>query len=89
MLQELQSNEPSIREISLQGILYRGPSDWTIWMNKQQLTPDAMPLEVIDLKVHKEFIELRWFDRDANQIVPIRLRPNQRFNLDARIFLPG
>lgn len=89
VLEELQSNGPTIREISLQGILFRGASDWTIWLNKQQLTPERLPLEIIDLRVHKDFIELKWFDRDANQIVPIRLRPNQRFNLDARIFLPG
>jgi hypothetical protein len=85
----LEEGIPAMREISLQGILFKSESDWTIWMNNQQMTPDRLPLEILEIHVTKDYVAIKWFDRDANQVVPVRLRPNQRFNLDARIFLPG
>ncbi len=85
----LQTSPLGPREVSLQGIVYRGPKDWVIWLNKEQMTPDKLPLEILDIKVGREFVELRWFDRATNKTYPIRLRPNQRFNIDARVFLPG
>lgn len=77
------------RELSLAGIVYRSSKDWTIWFNEQRITPTAIPEEVLDLRVGKDFIEIKWYDAYTNQIFPIRLRPHQRFNLDSRIFLPG
>ena len=79
----------AIREIALGGILYVSDKDWVIWLNSQRVTPDAIPSEVMDIDVRKEFVLLRWFDRQTNKIFPVRLLPNQRFNLDARMFLPG
>lgn len=79
----------AIREVSLGGIVYTNKDDWTIWLNKQRVTPKALPSEALDIKVHKEFVELKWFDAQTNAVFPVRLRPNQRFNLDARMFLPG
>ncbi len=78
-----------IREVSLGGIVYNSKKDWTIWLNEQRVTPDAIPKEVLSLKVSKDFIELKWFDEKTNNVFPIRLRAHQRFNLDARIFLTG
>lgn len=78
-----------LREISLGGISYRGPSNWTVWLNKVRITPDAIPKEVMDISVSKDYIELKWFDSYTNLIFPVRLRAHQRFNLDNRIFLPG
>ncbi len=80
---------PEKREIRLSGIVYHGGADWTIWLNEQRVTPEAIPEEVMDLKVYKTYIEFKWFDEWSNQILPIRLRPHQRFNIDTRIFLPG
>lgn len=77
------------RDISLGGIVYAGSKDWTIWLNNIRVSPTAIPEEVMDLKVYKEYIELEWFDGSTNQIYPIRLRAHQRFNLDTRMFLPG
>lgn len=77
------------REIRLGGISYSGPRSWTVWLNGGRITPDAIPREVIDIKVAGDFIELKWFDAYTNLIFPVRLRPHQRFNLDNRIFLPG
>ncbi|MCB1720224.1 MAG: hypothetical protein KDI11_00540 [Alphaproteobacteria bacterium] len=80
---------PEEREIRLSGIVFHGKMDWAIWLNEERITPDAIPKEVMDLKVYKEYIEFKWFDEYTNQIFPIRLRPHQRFNIDTRIFLPG
>lgn len=79
----------SIRDIKLGGISFNTPDDWTIWLNNSRVTPDALPSEAIDLRVYKDFIELKWFDVLTNQIYPVRLRTNQKFNIDSRIFLPG
>ncbi len=79
----------ALRELALSGILFNSDKDWTIYLNKHRITPDSLPVEIVDIKVFKDYIELRWFDQVSNQIYPVRLRPNQRFNLDARVFLPG
>lgn len=80
---------PAVRIISLSGIVFNTPDEWTIYLNKRRITPENIPSEAVDLRVYKDFIELRWFDSQTNQIFPIRLRPNQTFNLDGRVFLPG
>jgi hypothetical protein len=79
----------ALRDIRLGGIAYNTPDDWTIWLNNNRVTPDALPSEAIDLRVYKDFIEVKWFDIVTNQIFPIRLRINQKFNFDTRVFLPG
>lgn len=84
-----QNVEPGIREISLGGIAFENISSWTVWLNGVRITPDAIPEQVLDIKVSRAFIDLKWFDRYTNKIYPIRLRPHERFNLDSRIFLPG
>jgi hypothetical protein len=81
--------DTGLRDISLGGIVFRSSSDWTIWLNNARVTPNAIPTQVMDIKVYKEYIELEWFDRSKNLIYPIRLRAHQRFNLDTRMFLPG
>ena len=77
------------RDIALGGIVWHSGKDWTIWLNSVRVSPTAIPDEVLDLKVFKDYVELEWFDESTNQVFPIRLRPHQRFNLDSRIFLPG
>ena len=78
-----------LREFALAGILFNSEKDWVVYLNKLRVTPDNIPSEIVDIKVFKDFIELKWFDQFSNQIFPVRLRPNQRFNLDAKVFLPG
>lgn len=77
------------RTISLSGIVFISPDDWTIWINKMRITPANLPKQALDLRVYRDFIELQWFDAKSNQVFPIRLRPNQTFNLDGKVFLPG
>ena len=81
--------KPANRDLRLGGIVYVNAQDWTIWLNDMRVTPSAIPPEVIDLRVYKEYVEVKWLDDYTNQIFPIRIRPNSRFNLDARIFLTG
>lgn len=81
--------KPGERDLTLNGIVFVTTDDWTIWLNGMRVTPSAIPKEVIDLRVYKEFIEVKWLDEYTNQVFPIRLRAHQRFNLDMRIFLPG
>ena len=80
---------PGLREISLGGIAFADTSKWTVWLNGVRVTPNAIPSEVLDIKVSRAYIDLKWFDGYTNKIYPIRLRPQERFNLDSRIFLPG
>lgn len=77
------------RDVALSGIVYHGPKEWVVWINDMRVAPTAIPDQVLDLKVYKDYIELEWFDDTTNQIYPIRLRSHQRFNLDTRMFLPG
>lgn len=78
-----------IRELSLGGIVYASAANWVVWLNSQRVTPDAIPPQVIDIQVHKDYIELKWYDSYTNLVFPVRMRTHQRFNLDSRIFLPG
>lgn len=80
---------PEEREIRLGGIVYTGKGDWTIWLNSKRITPQALPREIVELRVYREYIEVKWLDDYTQQIFPIRLRAHQRFNMDSRIFLPG
>jgi len=75
--------------VTLGGIVYKGDDDWTIWLNGERVTPSAVPKEVMDLQVYKDYIEVKWLDEYTNSIFPLRLRAHQRFNMDMRIFLPG
>ncbi len=81
--------DPGNREISLGGIAYSSDKRWTVWLNGVRITPGALPRAIIDIKVNRAYIDLKWFDAYTNRIYPVRLRPQERFNLDSRIFLPG
>ena len=76
------------REITLEGILYYSPVNWTIWLNHQRINILAIPKEILSIKVYKQYVELKWFDDYSNQIYAVRLHPHERFNLDSRVFLP-
>ncbi len=78
-----------IRELALGGIVYIKQNDWIVWLNGQRLTPNALPEQVIDIRVSQDRVDLKWFDAYNNLIYPVRIRPHQRFNLDSRMFLPG
>lgn len=77
------------RNVSLGGILFYNESNWIIWLNEKRVTPKALPEEITDISVEKGAVKLKWLDKKTNTVYPIRLKPNQTFNLDARVFLPG
>lgn len=81
--------EPGIRELALGGIVFKEEGDWTIWLNGRRITPDTIPGEIFDLKVQKEYVDIKWYDAFTNRLFPVRLRANERFNLDSRLFLTG
>lgn len=81
--------DPGIRELALGGIVYTAEDDWTIWLNGRRITPNAIPGEIFDLTVQKEYIDIKWYDAYTNRLYPVRLRANERFNLDSRLFLTG
>ncbi len=87
--QERAKPPPEERNITLGGILYTSQDEWTIWLNGERVTPDALPEEVIDLRVYKHHVDMKWQDEYTRRLYPIRLRAHQRFNLDNRMFLPG
>lgn len=80
---------PGIRELRLGGILYRSNKDWTIWLNGFRVTPKTLLDQIVDINVHKEYVELVWFDAYKDLIYPVRIKPHQRFNFDSRMFMPG
>lgn len=92
-LRQAEQGEASVpmgpRELALGGIVYTSAGDWTIWLNGEEVTPKRLPPEILDIKVRKDYVRIRWFDAYTNQIFPIKIRSNQRFNIDTRIFLPG
>lgn len=77
------------RVLTLSGVVYQSPNDWTIWLNGERVTPKNIPENVRGLIVHTDHIRLRWFDRAENRIVNIALRPHQQYNLDLDTILPG
>ena len=86
---QIPPTKSSPRELVLAGIAYNGPEKWTIWLNGQRITPQSIPEEIFKINVEENYVEFIWHDKQTHNIYPIRLRPNQRFNLDARMFLPG
>lgn len=77
------------RNITLGGIIYRASNDWVVWINGEKITPKNLPKAILDIRVYKDKVRLKWFDEYTNQVFPIKMRAHQRFNIDSRIFLPG
>lgn len=74
------------RDVEVGGILYQSEKEWVIWINNERVTPNALPPQVMDLRVFKDYIEVKWLDEFTNRIFPLRLKSNQKFNLDVRKF---
>lgn len=77
------------RIIRLSGIAFSGPADWTVWINGARLTPNTSLPEIVSMGVHKDYIDLKWFDYGLRKIIKIRLRPNQVYDISTGILLPG
>ena len=80
---------PPPRTLHLSGIVYAAPEDWSIWLNGRQVTPQRQLPELRDIRVSRDQVELQWYDEQTKTVVPVRLRPQQRFNLDTLDFMQG
>lgn len=87
--QEVQPIDRGRRILTLAGVVYQSPKDWTIWFNGERVTPRNIPENVRSLTVHSDHVRVRWFDRAENRIVNITLRPHQHYNLDLDTISPG
>jgi hypothetical protein len=82
-------NIPPIRRIILSGIVYRNPEDWIVWINNQKMTPDDVLPEVVSVAVQEDKIDLEWYDIGLNDVIKIRMRPHQIYDIVTGVLLPG
>lgn len=84
-----EGDKPENRMLRLSGITYSGPDQWMIWLNGLRITPHNMPPQMVDISVARTYIDLKWFDNTLKKIIMIRLRPNQVYDINTGIMLPG
>jgi hypothetical protein len=80
---------PGERELRLSSLVYVDNKNWAVWLNETEIRPGQIPENAAHMEVTQHYVDIEWHDPYTNQIFPVRLRPNQRFNLDMRVFLPG
>lgn len=80
---------PPIRRIALSGVVYTAANDWLIWINGQKVTPTVSMKEIVDIKVEREKVHLKWFDIGANYVIDITMRPNETYDITTGVLLPG
>lgn len=73
----------------LGGIMYKTDQDWTVWLNNRPVTPRSKPNEITSIRVTKEFVELKWKDPLTDRIYPVRMRPNQGYDMETGTFFQG
>ncbi len=87
---DTQSNKPKKpRILTLSGVLYKSPDDWVVWLNGQRVTPKNILPEIINIEVEPTKIHLKWFDYGFNDVIFITLRPNQFYDIETGLLLPG
>ena len=80
---------PENRFIRLGGIAFTTPDRWMIWINGQRVTPNNMLPEIVEIQVHKDYVDLKWFDELLRKIIKIRLRPNWAYEIRTGVLIPG
>lgn len=80
---------PAKRQIKLSGVLLRKPGDWIVWINGQKMIPSVLLPEIIDIKVERDIVHLKWYDIGLNKILNISLRPHQTYDITSGVLLPG
>lgn len=75
------------RIISVSGMIYRSPNDWIVWLNGHKLVPGARLPELVDIKVERERVHLKWFDIGMGKILTITLRPRQTYDITSGVLL--
>lgn len=81
---------PAKRSIRISGVIYRAAEDWVVWMNGKKVTPDNLLPEIIDISVEDTSdVNLKWYDSGLNQVIAIKMRPHQTYDIVTGILLPG
>ena len=89
VLTDGKQSPPPRRLIQVSGIAYSSANDWMVWINGTRVTPyNGLP-EIVDIYVREDYIDLKWFDYIAGKILKIRLSPNQTYDINAGVLLPG
>lgn len=96
-IQNVESEDPTQEEISapenryirLGGIAYTSDNRWMIWLNGNRVTPQNLLPEIVEIKVQKDYVDLKWFDSLLRKIIRIRLKPNQAYEIRTGVLIPG
>lgn len=78
---------PTKRIISVSGLLYRSPGDWIVWLNGHKLVPGSRLPELVDIRVERDRVHLKWFDIGMAKILSITLRPRQTYDITSGVML--
>ena len=80
---------PKVRVIALAGVVYRGPEEWTIWLNGRKVTPQNLLPEIMEIQVERDRVHLKWFDIGINNVISLTLRAHQTYDIVTGVLLPG
>ena len=85
----VQQQIPLRRLISVAGLLWRSDADWIVWLNGKKVTPKSLLPEIVDIKVSRDAVTLKWFDIGINGVISLTLRPHQTYDIVTGVLLPG
>lgn len=80
---------PMHRIIAVSGVVWKAEGDWIVWLNGHKVTPKALLPEIVDIRVEREQVHLKWFDIGINGVISISLRPHQTYDIVTGVLLPG
>lgn len=72
---------PVDRKIKLSGIYYKNDKTWIVWMNGHKLHPSYLLPEIQSIEVKQDEVFLRWYDIGLNDVINIRMRPHQVYDI--------
>mgnify|MGYP000852574927 CR=1 FL=1 len=72
---------PIDRKIKLSGIYYKDDNNWIVWMNGYKLHPRYLMPEIHKIQVKQDEVYLEWYDIGLNDVIKIKLRPHQIYDI--------
>jgi hypothetical protein len=72
---------PIDRKIKLHGIYYATDNNWIVWLNGYKLVPGRLLPEIMEIKVNRDQVFLRWYDIGLDGVIDLTLRPNQIYDI--------
>lgn len=72
---------PIDRKIKLSGIYYKDDATWIVWLNGYKLHPRYLLKEIHRIEVKKDEVFLSWYDIGLNDVIDIRMRPHQIYDI--------